>query len=186
MTYALLTPLALFMATMLALPVWRTASLPSPRRRVLALIIGICVVMGSLGLYTLLGAPAWVEPIDQQRQEQAQLRTQLRQYSQKAQTEPENAENWRLLGTSWLKAENPGEAVVALRHAVLASGGQPDIIAEYAAALVMKNNGAVNEEAVASIAMALKLDPQQPLARKLETLWHEQQAAAKKQTFPTE
>lgn len=130
-----------------------------------------------MGLYLMLGASEWMDAIDTQRQQQATLRADITQLERHVHETPNDTQGWRQLGAAWLEAGNAAQAVEALRRAVLVSGGNPDVIAEYAAALVMNNNGVVGDEAIASIAMALKLDPEQKLARKLETLWHEQQAA---------
>lgn len=173
--YLLLTPPALLAALALVVPLRKETALPPARRRTLAMVILLVMLGGGFGLYTLLGAPDWVTPITEERQKQATLRHDVKTLTQAARENPSDADTWRRLGAAWVEARNPAQAAEALRQAVLASGGHPDIIAEYAAALVMKNNGAVDEEALNSIAMALRLDPEQPLARQLETLWHEQQ-----------
>lgn len=169
---------AALIAVPLALPVLRDTTLPRAKRRGLTAILIVAIIGGGMGLYTLLGAAAWVDAIDTQRTRQEKLRAEITRLQEQSHTAPDDAQNWRQLGAAWLEAGDATQAVLPLRRAVLASGGQPDIIAEYAAALVMNNNGVVNEDALASIAMALKLDPEQQLARKLEALWHEQQAAA--------
>ena len=171
-----LLPVAALVALPLALPILRDATLPRTKRRSLAAILAVAIIGGGIGLYTLLGAEEWVDAIDTQRVQQRTLRSEIKHLQRQTQNTPEDAQTWRQLGAAWLEAGDASQAVPSLRRAVLASGGQPDIIAEYAAALVMNNNGIVNEDAVDSIAMALKLDPEHPLARKLETLWHEQQS----------
>lgn len=176
MPYLPLAVVALVIALALALPLLREDVLPLPRRRMLAVLLVVIVLAGGAGLYTLLGAGEGVEAIGKQRAEQAALRTKLGELLQRSEAQPQDAENWRALGQAWVEARDFPQAVEALRQAVLASGGHPDIIAEYAAALVMQNNGTVGEDAVNSIGMALKLNPEQPLARELEALWHQQQS----------
>ncbi len=169
-------PLALLVSVTLAAPALKAASLPFKRRLLLALSIAGCVFTGGLALYGFLGAAQWIEPIAAQREEHAALRKEISQLHDATLADPADAQAWQQLGMAWMEAQNPPQAVEALRKAVLSSGGQPDIIARYAAALVLANGGVVGEDAQDSIAMALKLDPEQPLARELEALWHKQQS----------
>lgn len=173
----ILLPVAALASLPLCLPLARDAALPKGKRRGLAVVIALAVIGGGIGLYHFLGASAWIDAIGTQRDQQAKLRAGIARLEREILNTPQDAQVWRQLGAAWLEAGDAAQAIAPLRRAVLISGGHPDIIAEYAAALVMNNGGTVNEDALASIAMALKLDPEQQLARRLETLWHRQQAA---------
>lgn len=165
----------------LTLPLRKESNLATNTRKGLALSIGLFVVIAGGGLYYFLGAATWLEDIAKQRENNAALRASITQLTQDTQRQPDNAQHWAALGEAWVQARDFAQATEAWRNAVLTSGGHPDFIAQYAAALVMQSDGIVGEDALDSIAMALKLNPEQPLARKLESLWHEQQSGGQGQ-----
>lgn len=174
--YATLAIVLLAVVAALSLPLLREEVLPPARRRLLAGAVAAFVLVAGAGLYVFLGASDLVAGIEAERAEQATLREKLRDLMRHTAEHPEDAEGWHGLGKAWVAARDFPQAVEALRQAVLVSYGHPDIIAEYAAALVMQNNGRVGEDAADSIGIALTLDPRQPLARRLESLRREQQA----------
>lgn len=173
---AILVCAACAVAFALTLPLRHESSLTASARRSLTLCISLFVLIAAGGLYYFLGAATWLDDIARQQERNAALRATITQHMQDTQHQPDNAAHWAALGEAWVEAQDFTHAAEAWRKAVLTSGGHPDFIAQYAAALVMQNDGMVSEDALGSIAMALKLNPQQPLARKLETLWHEQQS----------
>ncbi len=177
MLYILLALTALLISAALAWPVVREPELPEARRKPMVAIMLLAMAGGSAGLYYALGAPGWIEPINEQRAHHAHIRERIFTLTTQAEAEPQDAHILFALGETWLQAGEAERAIDPLRKAVLISGGQPDVIATYAAALVMENDGIVNEQAADSIAMALTLNPAQPLARSLESLYHRQQSA---------
>ncbi len=176
--FYLLLGIAIIITALVMYPVVRDNASPRKMRTWLTVIIGTCIVGGGLFLYGLIGAGPWVDAIETQRALSADMRKNIEAATKKTQEESGNAEAWRTLGRLWMEAGVPEEAEQALRAAVMLSAGKPDYIAEYAAALVMKNNGVVTEDAKYSIDMALKLAPEQPLALKLKKMWDAQQTSA--------
>lgn len=176
-----LLALALAAGIFLALPALKETALPHARRRLLALLIGVSITGGGYALYTLLGAAAWVDAIDTQRTRHQTVRSEIATLREHAAQHPDDLDALRRLSGLWIEAGNPAQASETLRQAVLQSGGQPDIIAEYAAALVLKNNGIVDTQAADSIDMALKLNPDQPLAKELDALRTRQKPPAPKE-----
>jgi cytochrome c-type biogenesis protein CcmH/NrfG len=169
--YVLCAALALAASIALVWPLLRAA-------RLMAAVLSVFVAGGSMALYGALGAAERLPMIAAQRQEHAVLHARISDLRARNLAAPHDAVTLSALGAAWMEAGEIPRAVAAFREAVLQSGGEPDAIARFAAALVLQNEGVVSEEAAASIAMTLRLDPAHPVALRLDALRQQQRREA--------
>lgn len=72
---------------------------------------------------------------------------------------PDDAEGWSMLARSYAVLGRHAEAVPAYERAVALREGDPQLLADYADALAMRNNGDLAGEPLRLIERALKIDP---------------------------
>lgn len=148
---------------------------PSGRGRWAVLAVVLLAPLGALVFYAQLGSPQTPDypfatrtdrdtapamaaaDADQVKQMIARLEARL-------DTNPDDAEGWRLLGRSYLALQRHEMAAEALRKAAQLSG-TPDARGEYAEALVLANGGQVTDDALGIFRENLRRDPYAPKAR---------------------
>lgn len=84
----------------------------------------------------------------------------------KLQADPDNAENWRMLGWSYFETGQFAESATAMRRAVSLNPDNPEYHSMLGEALVMASNGTqVPKDASTAFRTALRLDAKDPRAR---------------------
>jgi len=137
---------------------------PNRDRTIMLCLVGLCL---SAALYLWVGAPFTVGQIQAQQQQQTILlqRAQVLHDELTKLPDPDalaHANKWLELGSTYMQLEQPQAAVEPLRHAVLASGGEPEWIMLYGKAQMAAADGQVTEEAAEAFTMASRLMPDQP------------------------
>jgi cytochrome c-type biogenesis protein CcmH len=142
------------------------------RSPVLAMIVFVIVVAGSVSSYLWLGAPNLPdEPFSARKDEAAQQSSPSTQelateaLAAKLKQNPSDAATWLLYGRNlsqlreWDKAEN------AYQHAIALGLTSPDILGDHAELMVMQAGGTVTPAAEAAFQQVLKADPTSGIAR---------------------
>jgi cytochrome c-type biogenesis protein CcmH len=91
--------------------------------------------------------------------------------------EPDNLRGWVLLARSYETLNRYADALVAYRNARRLSGDNPEVLADYADALVMANGGRFNDEAGEVLQKAVEAQPDNVKALWLIGHWKNQQGA---------
>jgi cytochrome c-type biogenesis protein CcmH len=91
--------------------------------------------------------------------------------------EPDNLRGWVLLARSYETLNRYADALVAYRNARRLSGDNPEVLADYADALVMANGGRFNDEAGEVLQKAVEVQPENVKALWLIGHWKNQQGA---------
>ena len=87
------------------------------------------------------------------------------QLLKRLEADPDNADGWMLLGRTYLNINNFEEALTAYRKAMEVGNRHPEIVTEYAEALVLSENGQVGPEARGLFEDIVKIDPYNHRAR---------------------
>lgn len=136
-----------------------------------ALILAFVIILSSGLLYALLGSPRIIEPLMSYERNKQVMEQQVATYSMLVSSEPENIEAWLYLAQAHQDLGQYHQAAEGFRQAVLLSKGNPRIVMAYAEALILQDEGVVNEQARKSIEVALMIDPQLPIARYYHAIW---------------
>lgn len=80
------------------------------------------------------------------------------------QEQPDNGEGWKLLARTYLMMNRIQDAVHAYQNARKYIGDDPQLLADYAEALIMANNNSYSEEAENLINLSLQANPDEPKA----------------------
>ena len=91
--------------------------------------------------------------------------------------EPDNLRGWVLLARSYETLNRYADALDAYRNARRLSGDNPEVLADYADALVMANGGRFNDEAGEVLQKAVEAQPDNVKALWLIGHWKNQQGA---------
>jgi len=150
---------------------------------VMAGIVAILVCGTAAGLYAWLGAPGIPDqPLAQrateQRQQQAQagdIDSRIAELAEKVKQDPDNLDQWFLLGRSYGFVGRYAEAAEAYRRAVELSDNDPRILSTYAEALVLANGNRVTTTARLAFAEVNRALPDEPRARYYLALYDAQQ-----------
>lgn len=155
---------------------------PKPSRRLLAsLAVGVLVVaaagygwMGSpdqLGVSpapgAAAGAPAGMQGGAQNpphATSQEQIADMADKLAERMKGTPEDAEGWAMLGRSYSVLGRHPEALVAYEKAVQLRKDDPNLLADYADSLAVKNGRKLTGEPMQWVQAALKIDPNTPKA----------------------
>lgn len=127
-------------------------------RDIAALLVAVSVFM-SLALYLLTGSPFAVRPIAERQEQNAAL---LRQIAEFSASPNDTAQKWAQLGAAHMQLEQYKQAEEALRRAVLASEGDPNLIMAYGKAQMLAADGTITEGAKQAFTLASKLLPDNP------------------------
>ncbi len=80
------------------------------------------------------------------------------------QGQPENGEGWRLLARTYLVTNRVQDAINAYQNARKYIGDDPELLADYAEALILANNNSFSGEAANLINLSLQANPDEPKA----------------------
>ncbi|MEO9168066.1 MAG: c-type cytochrome biogenesis protein CcmI [Aestuariivirga sp.] len=145
------------------------------RRASLFLAAGL-VVIGSVGLYAVLGSPNQASPTgpDRQSQAMASIDTMIGKLHTQLKAHPDDVEGWRLLGLANFSMQRWSEAVFAYGKAVDLSPDNIDLKSTLVEAEVEAARGTVTPEAKALIEQVLAKNPKELRSRFYDALGHEQ------------
>lgn len=116
----------------------------------------------ALALYLHLGSPFQLADIEQQRSETHAAIARVAELESMRQTAEMDALKWAELGAAYMGMEQYTQAAEALRHAVSASEGDPNLIMAYGKAQMLAADGQVTQGAKEAFEMASMLMPQNP------------------------
>ena len=156
---------------------------PKPSRRLLVTLgVGVLALaaagyawMGSPGLWSTgpsEAAPAMAggaqAAADGQKAphstSQEQIADMADKLAQRMQNTPEDAEGWAMLARSYSVLGRHPEALVAYEKAVKLRKDDPNLLADYADSLAVKNGRSLDGEPMKWVEAALKIDPKTPKA----------------------
>jgi cytochrome c-type biogenesis protein CcmH len=142
------------------------------RSPILAGIVSVVVVAGSLFSYLWLGAPGIPdEPFSSRKDEiadshsRSSLQEAVDALATKLKQNPSDASGWLLYGRSLAMLRDWGKAEDAYRHAIALGQTSPDVLGDHAEILVMQAGGTVTPAAEAAFQQVLKADPTSGIAR---------------------
>jgi cytochrome c-type biogenesis protein CcmH len=141
--------------------------------KVLALVVAIAVVGGSVGTYLLLGRPGLpAQPYDPSREQQTadgdmlrQIDSMVERLADRLKQQPNDGEGWRMLGWSHIQLGRVDEGVEALKRAVVLDAQNGALRSLLGEALFRQAGGKVTPEALAAFEEAVKRDAKDPRAR---------------------
>jgi cytochrome c-type biogenesis protein CcmH len=142
-------------------------------RRWTALAIAAAVPIAALAIYLAVGFPNAPDAPFAARQREAKasagkmpdINTALQRLEGELKTNPNDLSGWLLLARSYQALGRDGDAVGAYRHAAELKPDTPEIVAAYAEAMVMADNGAVTPEAKKLFERVAAQDPKSLPAR---------------------
>ncbi|CAJ2377038.1 MAG: c-type cytochrome biogenesis protein CcmI [Gammaproteobacteria bacterium] len=143
-----------------------------------ALLLALIPLSAAL-LYLALGSPAALAPRDLTASPPAQMPPigeMIAQLEHKLEASPEDANGWQLAARTYMHLGRFADAARAYRTLHQLRGDDADILAAWADAEVMANNGAFTEDARANIERALALRPAHKTALWLAALAAESQS----------
>lgn len=154
--------------------------------RKVALVVALLVPVLSVSLYFKLGRPDLLSGTPQPVAEQgghditvAQLTSMVQSLADRLEQQPDDPEGWVMLGRSYAVLRQFDKSAVAYGRAYNLIGDSPDLLADYADALAMANDGRFDERSLALIDRALKADPGHP-----KSLWLAGTVAYEKKDYP--
>ena len=131
------------------------------------------VIIGSLGLYSMLGHPN-LTPTVSTAASPDEVNAMIAKLVARAKANPTDAEGWRMLGWAQFTTQHYPEAVEAYSKASGVDPTNSDYKSAWAEALVLEAQDAVTPKAQALIAEVLNSNPKDPRARFYDALSHEQ------------
>ena len=142
----------------------------------LAGVVGLCMTAGALGLYAYKGSPEMPNRPYANRDISAEIgaregrleRSEVLQLTSRVldnlRDNPDDLRGWVLLGRTYMSINDFSNALEAFRRAMELAKERPDIIAEYAEAMIMVENGTVSAQAKKIYTDILNADPRDPKA----------------------
>jgi len=142
-----------------------------PRNRTVAALLAAAIPAAAFGIYSILGSPEMPgQPFAGRniaseiaaregnlgRNEVMQL---ARQLLKRLEADPNKVDGWMLLGRTYLTINNFEGALAAYRKAMEVGNRDPEIVTDYAEALVLSENGQVGPEARGLFEDLVKVDP---------------------------
>lgn len=170
--YILLFVIAALCSLFLLRPLYRSSDLNPTHRRTLIALLLLLFIPGSLAFYSVVGSPRIIEVLDERTVTIAQAEQKAAILAVQTSTQPDQPELWAQLGLALLEAERYGDAVEALRKAVIRSKGDASIIMLYAKAQITASGGKVTDDAKEALDMVLLQDASNLEARYLIALYH--------------
>ncbi|MUV14608.1 tetratricopeptide repeat protein [Noviluteimonas gilva] len=150
--------LVLIVAALLLRPLWRDS-------QKLVLGIALCISLGSVALYRIVGTPAALEPQATVAMPQT-LDDAIKELQAQMAKKPDEPEGWRLLGQALGNSQRFAESRDALAHAAKLAPGDPDILTEAAQARALADpEHRFDTIAVALLRQAIEVQPQHQRAR---------------------
>lgn len=146
-------------------------------RLITAIGVLLFVGVGSLGLYIKIGSPTLdnlayvdrdIEREQASRDDQKAVREMaslLDQLEAKLATDPDNVRGWLMLGRSASSMGQYARAANAFEQALKRQPDNPEIMTDYAEALIFTQQGQVTEKALDAFERSRSLNPANPKAR---------------------
>ena len=143
-------------------PKFQPAKAPSPR-----LIVAMAVVLplAAFGLYLQLGSPGLPGQPAQGLADSIATSPELRALQAAVEKAPTDPAAWRALGEGLMVARRPSDAANAFARALGLGDRDPKLQSRYGSALVLMQQGRVDDKAKAAFTTALAADPTDPIAR---------------------
>jgi cytochrome c-type biogenesis protein CcmH len=135
-----------------------------------ALLITVLLPVFVVGLYLRLGdvdminAQSNANPQQSANGEMHSIDEMVERLSNRLQSEPDDAQGWRMLARSYVVLERFNDAVIAYRKAHELIGDDPDLLADFSEALLLSNNSRFTNETLELLTLTLKANPDQPKA----------------------
>jgi cytochrome c-type biogenesis protein CcmH len=130
--------------------------------------MAIMLPLIALGWYFVTGRPelparpfAERSASDENMQNAARLLDEL---EQRLQAKPEDLQGWVLLGRTALRVGRFDQAINALSRAIVLAPDRADLLASYAEALILKDQGKITPRALEVLNSALQREPDEPAA----------------------
>lgn len=148
-----------------------------PRGRTAAAVLGAAIPAAAFGIYFVLGSPempgqpyaarniASEITAREGKLDQGEVMQLAARLLKRLETDPNNVDGWVLLGRTYLTINDFEAALAAYRKAMQASNRDPEIVTDYAEALVLSEKGQVGPEAQGLFEDIVEADPYNPRAR---------------------
>lgn len=135
-----------------------------------AVTVILLIPLLAVFLYLIKGNPAALSPDTLSVAQQSgkgpahavtadQINAMVETLAQRLESNPQDAEGWRMLGRSYVVLGRYPEAVTALQKAVGMIPDDPDLLADYADALAMTSGQTLEGKPMEMVQRALKLNP---------------------------
>ena len=142
---------------------------PLRRRRIAAIAALVLLPVGAVSLYLILGSPQMPgEPLAARMrapERNRSIESLIAQVEDRLQKNPADGRAWEVLAPVYMRLGRFDEAVRAWGHVINLNGSTAAREASYGEAVVAAANGVVTADAKASFERALKLDPNDVMAR---------------------
>jgi cytochrome c-type biogenesis protein CcmH len=144
------------------------------RNRFVGPVMAVGVPVAAVAIYLAVGAPHLPGSSGTVRQQSAgaaqdreiaDLQRMAERLNAKLAENPDNAEDWRLLGRTYMEIGRYGEAANAFRQGQRLLPSDPNLPAMLGEALVLNAENTVTPASVAAFEQTLKLEPRHPIAR---------------------
>jgi cytochrome c-type biogenesis protein CcmH len=130
-------------------------------------VVALLVPLLAIGLYLHLGeshlltdeGQAELAQAQQEAHDMANVEQMVQQLADRLQQDPNNLEGWQMLGRSLLTTQRYADAAQAFAQAIRIAGEQPDLLADYAEALAMANDGQLLGDPLALVEQVLAMQP---------------------------
>lgn len=138
---------------------------PAPRRPwIVATLVGVLLPLGAVALYLALGEPRGLEPAAHARAGEApfsdaQMLSMVEALARKVRERPDDVQGWSLLARSMNALGRHAEAVDAYEHLAKLVPNNPDVLADWADALAMKNGRDLRGRPYELVKQALAIEP---------------------------
>jgi cytochrome c-type biogenesis protein CcmH len=145
-----------------------TQAQPAGLRRVdatTAITIAVVVVTGAVAVYVGMGQSGLPAsqvtglPVQSAQPKLPDVDTMIARIAERLKTNPDNAEDWRMLGWSYFETQRYPEAVDAYAHAVALQPASSAFQSAYGEAQVLATGGKVTPEALTAFKTALRGAP---------------------------
>jgi cytochrome c-type biogenesis protein CcmH/NrfG len=146
----------------------------TPDARIAAFGMAGVMLTGAIAFYSYTGAWQNVDELNNAQAANRELRIALPQLAMQAQQQPKSFEARAAYGRALGKAGDHAKAAEEFRAAVLLSGGQPDLILDFATAQILSADGTISDEAIKSVDMVLLMEPKEPKARYYKAIYLQQ------------
>ncbi len=138
-----------------------------PRGRLAVPVVALLVPLLAIGLYLQLGeshlltdeGQSQLAQAQQQAHDMANVEQMVQQLADRLQQDPNDLEGWQMLGRSLLTTQRYADAAQAFAQALRIAGEQPDLLADYAEALAMANDGQLLGDPLDLVEQVLAMQP---------------------------